>query len=146
VRDPAATGVTQFSGNLTDNGNGTVTDKHTGLVWQQAESTLMTWEQALAYAENLTLAGASDWRLPNIKELQSVSDNNFRAPSLDKTYFPGATATRYWSSTTIANNALQAWYLDSDYGLTSYDVKTGLWHVRCVRGGTPASGLPVVSN
>ena len=70
VRDPAATGATQFSGNLTDNGDGTVTDNHTGLVWQQAESATMTWEQALAYAESLTLGGHSDWRLPNIKELQ----------------------------------------------------------------------------
>lgn len=139
VRDPSTSGVIHYSGDLTDNGNGTVTDNHTGLVWQQAESALMTWESALAYAEGLTLGGQSDWRLPNIKELQSVSDENFRAPSLNATRFPGATATRYWSSTSLCGDAAQAWYLDSDYGLTSYMAKSGLWHVRCVRGGTAAS-------
>ncbi|MCX5684547.1 MAG: DUF1566 domain-containing protein, partial [Planctomycetota bacterium] len=139
VRDPSASGATHLYGSLTDNGNGTVTDNHTGLVWQQAESVAMTWEQALAYAESLTLGGQGDWRLPNVKELQSVSDASFRAPSMDATYFPGATATRYWSSTSLINDTTKAWYLDSDYGLTSYDAKTGLWHVRCVRGGVPAS-------
>ena len=136
VREPSASGATHLSGNLTDNGDGTVTDNNTGLVWQQAESAAMTWKAALVYAEGLTLGSHSDWRLPNIKELQSVSDNTFRAPSIDKTYFPGATATRYWSSTTLAGNSTMAWYLDSDYGLTTYDAKTGAWHVRCVRGGT----------
>ena len=139
VRDPLATGVKRFTGSLTDNGNGTVTDNHTGLVWQQAETVTMTWEQALAYAQSLSLGGRSDWRLPNIKELQSVSDNNFRAPALNKTYFPGATTTHYWSSTSLANDSTQAWYLDCDYGLTTYQLKTGSWHVRCVRGGTAAS-------
>ena len=136
VREPSASGATHLYGNLRDNGDGTVTDNHTGLTWQQAESATMTWENSLVYAENLTLGGNSDWRLPNIKELQSVSDGNLRAPSLDKSYFPSASTTFYWSSTTLSNDTTQAWYLDSDYGLTSYAAKTGLWHVRCVRGGT----------
>jgi len=136
VREPTASGATHLYGSLNSNGDGTVTDNHTGLLWQQAESATMTWEQALAYAENLTLAGRSDWRLPNLKELESLSDSDFRAPSLDKTCFPGATATGYWSSTTLVGDTTKAWYLDSDYGLTTYDAKTSLWHVRCVRGGT----------
>ena len=136
VRDPSASGATHLYGSLTNNGDGTVTDNHTGLTWQQAESATMTWENAMVYAENLTLGGHGDWRLPNIKELQSISDGNLRAPSLDKTCFIGATTTFYWSSTSLANDTTQAWYLDCDYGLTSYAAKTGLWHVRCVRGGT----------
>ena len=139
VREPSPSGVTQLHGSLTNNGDGTVTDNHTGLTWQQAESATMTWENSLVYAENLTLGGHSDWRLPTIKELQSISDGNLRAPSLDKTYFTGATTTFYWSSTSLANDASQAWYLDSDYGLTTYAAKTGMWHVRCVRGGTATS-------
>ena len=139
VREPTASGAAHLYADLTDNGDGTVTDNHTGLVWQQAESATMTWENALVYAENLSLGGHSDWRLPNIKELQSVSDGDLRAPSLDKTRFPGATTTFYWSSTSLANDTTQAWYLDSDYGLTSYTPKTGSWHVRCVRGGTATS-------
>ncbi|MFC1452591.1 DUF1566 domain-containing protein [Verrucomicrobiota bacterium] len=58
-----------------DNGDGTVTDTATGLMWQQADSgTGMNWEDALAYAENLELGGYRDWRLPNAKELQSILD------------------------------------------------------------------------
>ncbi len=64
-----------------DNGNGTITDKATGLTWMQFDSKVgMPWEDALKYAENLKLAGKSDWRLPNIKELQSIVDYN-RSPS-----------------------------------------------------------------
>ena len=60
---------------FTDNKDGTITDKATGLMWQAADSTKgMNWEEALAYAENLTLGGYDDWRLPNAKELQSIVD------------------------------------------------------------------------
>lgn len=77
VRGNTSYGVNQF----TANGDGTVSDSATGLMWLQADSgAAMTWEQALAWAEGLTTAGHSDWRLPNIKELQSLADYT-RAPS-----------------------------------------------------------------
>jgi hypothetical protein len=58
-----------------DNKDGTVTDLATGLMWQKADSGRgMDWETALKYAENLTLGGHDDWRLPNAKELQSIVD------------------------------------------------------------------------
>ncbi|SMP71336.1 Protein of unknown function [Neorhodopirellula lusitana] len=67
-----------------DNGDGTVTDQATGLTWMQGDSGTMkagdrrdgklNWEQALAWAEELTFAARSDWRLPNAKELQSIVD------------------------------------------------------------------------
>jgi len=61
--------------NFIDNGNGTVSDLSTGLMWQQADDgTERDWENALGYAENLELAGYDDWRLPNAKELQSIVD------------------------------------------------------------------------
>ncbi|WP_338399175.1 DUF1566 domain-containing protein [Persicobacter psychrovividus] len=60
---------------LVDNGDGTVSDLATGLMWQQADDGQgRDWEQALAYAESLTLAGHDNWRLPNAKELQSIVD------------------------------------------------------------------------
>lgn len=66
-----------------DNGDGTVTDRATGLMWMKEDSKKgMTWEEALAYCENLEWAGYTDWRLPNAKELQSIVDYT-RAP--DKT-------------------------------------------------------------
>jgi len=58
-----------------DNGNYTITDHATGLTWTKADSGKgMDWPEALAYAESLELAGNSDWRLPNAKELQSIVD------------------------------------------------------------------------
>ncbi len=65
-----------------DNGNGTVTDHATGLMWMQQDSGReMSWEDALSYAEGATHAGYDDWRLPNIKELQSIVDYS-RAPDV----------------------------------------------------------------
>jgi hypothetical protein len=58
-----------------DNGDSTVTDSNTGLMWAQDDSGEgLDWEDALAYAENSELAGYTDWRLPNIKELQGIVD------------------------------------------------------------------------
>ena len=57
-----------------DNGDGTITDEVTGLTWVQAVGEKITWEQAIAAAESMTLGGHSDWRLPSIKELYSLID------------------------------------------------------------------------
>ncbi|MBN2541914.1 DUF1566 domain-containing protein [bacterium] len=66
--------------NFADNGDGTITDSATGLMWQKGDSEAgLNWQDALDYAENLNLAGYDDWRLPNAKELQSIVDYT-RAP------------------------------------------------------------------
>jgi len=71
VRGHPGYGVNEF----VDSREGTVTDVATGLVWQQSDSsTPMNWEAALAYCEELTVAGCDDWRLANTKELQSLVD------------------------------------------------------------------------
>lgn len=58
-----------------DNGDGTITDQATGLMWQQDDSgEAKSWEESLEYAENSTFAGYNDWRLPDAKELQSIVD------------------------------------------------------------------------
>ena len=68
-----------------DNKDGTVTDAATGLMWQKSDSGQgMDWEQALRYAENLTLAKYNDWRLQNAKELQSIVDYS-RSPQTSGT-------------------------------------------------------------
>jgi len=67
--------------NFVDNGDGTITDKATGLMWMQNDNgSGILWEEALSYAENFSFAGFSDWRLPDIKELQSIIDYT-RSPS-----------------------------------------------------------------
>ena len=58
----------------TDNGDGTVTDDVTGLIWQQDPGNKMTYFEAAAGADSFELAGYDDWRLPSIKELYSLID------------------------------------------------------------------------
>lgn len=61
--------------NFIDNGDGTISDLATGLMWQKADDgTSRDWKESLSYSENLNLASYSDWRLPNTKELQSIVD------------------------------------------------------------------------
>jgi hypothetical protein len=77
---PSAEGVffgqdAQYTGNepqYRDNGDGTVTDGVTGLMWQQDPGEKMTYSQAAAGASAFRLAGHSNWRLPSIKELYSL--------------------------------------------------------------------------
>ncbi len=113
VRGNTDYGVNDF----TDNGNDTVTDTTTGLMWQQGDSGEgVSWEEALAYAETLDLGGHDDWRLPNAKELQSIVDYS-RSPgtSSSAAIDPMFTCTGitnetlasdypwYWGGTTHAN-------------------------------------------
>jgi hypothetical protein len=105
-----------------DNGDGTITDLTTGLVWMQGDNgTGVTWEDALAYAESLVFAGYDDWRLPNSKELQSIVDYT-RSPSTtgSAAIDPVFSCTQitneagepdygyYWSGTTHANWTAQS--------------------------------------
>ncbi|MCB9450024.1 MAG: DUF1566 domain-containing protein [Anaerolineaceae bacterium] len=115
VRGNPAYGQNAFA----DNGNGTISDSATGLTWMQADSGVgMNWGDALNYCENLNFAGASDWRLPNTKELQSILDYS-RAPdttgsaAIDPLFQATAITNEagqtdypvYWSSTThISSN------------------------------------------
>jgi len=67
-----------FVGNqpsFTDNGDGTITDNVTGLMWQEGLfDSKYTYQEALDVAENSTLAGYNDWRLPTIKEIYSLME------------------------------------------------------------------------
>ena len=55
-----------------DNGDGTVSDLNTGLIWEKARGQKVTWEDAVAGAEKCRIGGFSDWRMPSIKELYSL--------------------------------------------------------------------------
>lgn len=121
---------------------GTVSDVATGLMWLgNPLSDSLTWEQALAAARNLTTGGFSDWRLPNVKELQSLNDETALRPSVNTQIFSGFTTARYWASTTLPNQTSRAWFLDTEYGIVSYDDKTKRLRIVAVRGGltTPTS-------
>ncbi|MCF7847460.1 MAG: sulfatase-like hydrolase/transferase [Kiritimatiellales bacterium] len=71
VRGNPDYGINQFK----DNGDNTITDEATGLTWMKADSGKgMDWPSALEYAEGMEFAGHTDWRLPTVKELQSIID------------------------------------------------------------------------
>jgi hypothetical protein len=119
-----------------DNGNGTVTDNVTGLMWQQEDDDILrTWDQTCTYCDNLSLAGYSDWRLPSKKEFMSIVDYGTYNPSIDTTYFLNMNASCYWSSTTYAYNASYAWYVYFFDGYVGSFYKSSTYYVRCVRGG-----------
>lgn len=123
-------------GHFKDNGDGTITDMTTGLMWQQRESKAMTWEQALAYCESLDLGGYGDWRLPNIRELFSLVDGSRLQPAISTTDFPGCRPSVYWSSTTQMEHPGFAWYVDFREGdMPSGAFKGRSHYVRAVRGG-----------
>lgn len=128
---------------FSDNGDGTVTDHLTNLVWAKTPAPdSMTWENALVFAENFALAGQDDWRLPNIKELKSLSEAGIANPSINTAFFPEIGIQKYWSGTTLQNQTTRAWHLDTRYGITTYTEKTGKLNLICVRGGgdTPTAG------
>ena len=67
--------ITYGKNNFIDNNNGIITDFATGLMWQQSDCMEgLNWKNALEYAQNLSLGGYDDWRLPNAKELHSIVD------------------------------------------------------------------------
>lgn len=97
---------------LVDNGNGTVTDTATGLMWQKATAPgTYTWEGALSYCQNLNLAGHSDWRLPDRNELQSLVDYTRYNPSIDPLLAADTVSSGYWSSTTHAYSNYDACFV-----------------------------------
>ena len=123
--------------NFVDNADGTVTDLATNLRWQQTDDGVVrNWQAALAYCEGLTLAGIADWRLPDIKELETLvpisgTDITPQLPSIDTASFPGTKSEDYWSSTT--RSTTRAWSLDFAFGWVDSDVpKTDFKLTRCV--------------
>lgn len=124
--------VPALAGDFTDHGDSTVTDNVTGLMWQRTEGGQKAWEDALVYCETLDLAGYDDWRLPNIKELESLTDDTRSGPAIDP-LFPNVTASEYWSSTSFAGGTSDAWDVYFDSGYVSHNLKTSSFFVRCVR-------------
>ncbi len=99
--------------NFTDNGNGTVTDSATGLMWQKNDASSTSWQNAVDTCTAATTGAQTDWRLPDAKELQSIMDYSRSADTsssaalhsiFSATSFineNGATDyAYYWSSTT----------------------------------------------
>jgi len=150
------TGVT-VSPRFVDNGDGTVTDRLTGLVWLRegncttffaGDSTGVNerpWAAALTAAKQLasSFCGltdgsvAGDWRLPNLRELQSLVDYSQFNPCLPPDHpFLNTASSYYWSSTTYAYSTSLAWLVYFNIGDVYYGGNKSIsYYVRAVRGG-----------
>ena len=124
--------MNSLAASFTDNDDGTVTDSDTGLMWQQGDDgSTRTWQDALSHCEGLSLAGYSDWGLPDVKKLESIADHTVIDPAIDTTFFPDAASNGYWSATTAG--AVNAFYVKFSDGLLWSGDKTFEAYVRCVR-------------
>ncbi|MBN1418331.1 MAG: DUF1566 domain-containing protein [Planctomycetes bacterium] len=132
-------------GRYVDNGDGTVSDTCTGLVWQKdradvngdgaiTDQDVVTWQDALKYCDGLVFAGRDDWRLPNIRELQSIVDYSRTDPAIDPVF--GAVSSHWsWASSTYVRAPGAAWFVDFGGGGGSSADKDGRYCVRAVRVG-----------
>ncbi len=126
---------------LTDNGDGTIQDKLTGLTWEKKTEGIetVTYAEALLYCENLVLGGSDDWRLPTRPEYSTVLNYGVISPALDHDIFPGepgiGDTASYWTTSDYHDNTSQVWKIKISFGLIDKNSKTGsMGKVRCVTG------------
>jgi len=142
-----------------DNGDGTITDTQTGLMWEKKSNdggihntgNQYTWSDAFAVfitaLDSAQFAGHSDWRLPNVNELQSIANYGTTYPAVDAVFNTSCAATCtvttcsctssyfYWSSTTSQGTTTTAWAVYFVDGYVDSPSKTLSNYVRAVRGG-----------
>lgn len=144
----------------TDNGDGTITDGATGLMWEKLSDdgsvhdldNVYTWYDAFntkiaALNGGSGFAGHTDWRVPNELELETLLDLGRDNPAIDPAFDTGCTGSctvtacsctqndDYWSSTTWQSTATAAWHVDFYLAIVSASSKSGFFYVRAVRGG-----------
>jgi hypothetical protein len=140
-----------------DNGDGTVTDNTTGLIWLKHAVCLEigSWEEAVKRINALNQGGNfycgdypagkyNDWRLPTVKELLSLIDYSYYAPAVcnsmgkgqcnDNDPFYDLQPLIYWSSTTDAYKPENAWFVNFGYGNVRYAKKINEYYIWAVRG------------
>lgn len=136
--------------NFVISGNGTVTDRTTGLIWDQCvwgnsgsacaqgAAATMTWQSALglaATANGAVYKGYSDWRLPNVKELLSIVDTCRASPSINGQSFPNTISNFFWSGSPDASSSDFAWIVAFTVGYSNIRFRNDVNYVRLVRIG-----------
>lgn len=142
-------GVTPPTPRFTDNGNGTITDNMTRLIWlQDANCTAgtRTWQAALDWINmtlnaggtacaNYTAGTSTDWRLPNVKEHMSLADHGGSSPVLSVVHpFLNVVLNYYWGSSTFDEDKSHAWVFGMRVGFTRTMAKSMDFQVLAVRG------------
>ena len=119
-------------------GDAAVLDKETGLVWAQNANILggRTWQSALEFSRNLSIADRKGWRLPTVEELASLIDSTQMNPSLPAGHpFINVQSSIYWSSNTNDIISTRAWAVDMGMRIVSHFSKTSPGYAWQVRGG-----------
>jgi hypothetical protein len=110
-----------------------VHDRATGLTWQRTlDGAVHTWTEAATTCQRLSLSRGK-WRLPSMKELQTIVDFARHMPAMDPKAFPGAPMEQYWTSTPLARSPSDAWYVSFRMGAVNTVGHDSPSFVRCVR-------------
>ncbi|MEI6563265.1 MAG: DUF1566 domain-containing protein [bacterium] len=116
-----------------------VLDNLTSLMWARNANLpggATNWSDAVSYCKTLAYGSYSDWRLPNVRELQSLIDFSQYSPVLPPDHpFTDVQSDYYWSSTTYTHESSSAWHVLLSDGYTYYSTKGTLFYVWPVRGG-----------
>jgi len=114
-------------------GDGTVFDKVTKLTWQRTlDMATRSWSEANAYCAGLMLAGPG-WRLPNMKELQTLVDERATSPAIAGAAFPGTPSEAFWTSSPLVGGPAEAWFVNFYSGVSYTNVLENPYRARCVR-------------
>ncbi|HEX5313670.1 MAG TPA: DUF1566 domain-containing protein [Gammaproteobacteria bacterium] len=150
------------------NADGTASDLRTGLMWTRCalgqnwnagskscngKATLYDWEDALQAVQTLDqgsgYAGHADWRMPNLRELMSLSRYHCSDPAINSTIFPNTDSAAFWSSSPIEGRSGEVWAINFDAGQAFDDIMANQQELRLVRAGAfdneippPASSAP----
>ncbi|WP_428559873.1 MAG: DUF1566 domain-containing protein [Solidesulfovibrio sp. DCME] len=137
-------GCVQGSRREQDFTNGTLTaiDNSTHLMWTKTAQQSVNWKDALAYCRDLELEGFTDWRLPDIKELESLVVYG-NTPTYDE-IFTVSGDTIVWSGTSLCDpySPVGARTIDFSSGKGNASVKSNTHNAFCVRGGDASRMLP----
>jgi len=151
--------ATTPSNQFKDNGNGTITDTKTGLMWKKCSegqtgnnckgvAQSYSWQNALTQAQTVNqtvFASYKDWRVPNIKELTSIVEEQCIDPAINMAIFPNTPNNTdisrntsnnwFWSSSPYAYDSKGAWIVHFIDGTPLPFGKNEYGYVRLVRGG-----------
>jgi len=124
---------------FTDNGDGTITDNASGLMWPKDlkgaacnGGSSIGWIAGITFAEGLTFATHSDWRMANLKELISIMDYSLYGPPLNPIFIQAVTSS-YWTSTAYKGNLDFRWGVWFTSGNCSNIHKAGNAYIMPVR-------------
>ena len=108
--------------NFVNNNDGTITDITTGLMWMtcsvgqtwsdgacSGDASELSWQQALQFAHGYQFANFDGWRVPNVKELASITEMECVRPAINESFFPSTLSDDYWTSTPSSVDPERAW-------------------------------------